>query len=149
MANVSAVMGAIELANSFIRTAEELQPEVEKAVNQAIILVESSAKESIAQGPKSGKVYVKKGSNSAEHQASAAGQAPANDTGNLSENIRTKLKRGKRVIGSVISKAPYSAALEFGTKDIKPRPFMRPALMNNERIAIALINKALKKAQND
>ena len=73
------------------------------------------------------------------HQASSPNNPPATDTGFLSANITMNIRTGHdgSVIGQVISAAPYSAALEFGTKDMLalggPRPFMQPALEKNKK----------------
>jgi HK97 gp10 family phage protein len=36
------------------------------------------------------------------------------------------------LVGQIISAAPYSKALEFGTVNMQPRPFMQPALNKNK-----------------
>jgi len=60
------------------------------------------------------------------HRASAPGEAPATDTGNLGNSI------GSRMIGKtegeVTVTAEYAAALELGSPHIAPRPFFAPAV---------------------
>lgn len=63
------------------------------------------------------------------HQASAPGEPPAVDTGQLRNSISAESGEddiGPYVdIGSNLEKAGY---LEFGTSDMDPRPFMRPSV---------------------
>ncbi len=59
------------------------------------------------------------------HRASAPGEAPAIDTGYLVNTIQTR----KTGTGSaqVSVGADYAAPLEFGTRKMAARPFLRPA----------------------
>jgi HK97 gp10 family phage protein len=64
------------------------------------------------------------------HRASAPGQPPAVDTGRLRASITHTLperdERGLRVrVGTDVEYARY---LEFGTRRMAPRPFLRPAM---------------------
>ncbi len=102
------------------------------AVTRSTMLVEKTAQESIKnQG--TGKLYQKYNPR-VEHRASAPNQPPATDTGFLGQNITMNVKTQPNgsVVGQVISAAPYSKALEFGTVNMQPRPFMQPALNKNK-----------------
>ncbi len=78
-----------------------------------------------------------------EHRASAPGEPPASDTGTLSGAIgvalfgdaRTELFAGVTVDSSIAS---YWRDLEFGTVNMEPRPFVRPALSIGRRGAAAI-----------
>lgn len=104
---------------------------VMRAIKLAAYKVQATARRSILHDPKTGIVYGK-------HQASAPDEAPASDTGNLARNIVVILDERSH-LSYVVSRAPYSAALEYGAmrnKDsefftLAPRPFMRPALEIN------------------
>lgn len=63
------------------------------------------------------------------HRASAPGESPASDTGNLANSIKhtEAVITTNSVTASVTVNARYGRALEFGTKKIKPRPYLRPA----------------------
>ena len=69
------------------------------------------------------------------HQASAPDMPPATDTGFLGQNIsmNVKTRSDGAVVAQIVSAAPYSKALEYGTTEIHQRPFMRPALTKNRR----------------
>ena len=106
---------------------------IKHLVQRSASLVEGEAKKSIASGNKSGRTYMRGGK---PHTASAAGEAPATDTGKLIEGITTKVKtEGTKVIGQIIANSfnvtPYAKDLEFGTTNMRPRPYMQPALEKN------------------
>jgi HK97 gp10 family phage protein len=85
-----------------------------KAATEFETLVKTSM-----QGGKSGAVY-------GRHQASAPGEPPAIDTGNLINSIRHEAEDGG--FTQVISaNAEYAQHLEYGTRKMAPRPYMRPA----------------------
>lgn len=110
-------------------------------------VVASEAITKIKSPPKTGRIYEKYNPRRT-HQASAPGQPPANDLGNLAANIASQptKKTGGVLIKTVSSKAEYSAALEFGTPNIAPRPFMRPSLIEKKPEYEAVINREIEKA---
>lgn len=65
------------------------------------------------------------------HIPSLPGQPPKGDTGQLELSIDVELRASEKSV-NVIARAPYSAALEFGTSTIAERPFLRPALQRNK-----------------
>ena len=99
---------------------ERLSPrQIQKAAKAGIWAganeIKVEAQLSITRGSVSGK----------NHVASKPGEPPNNDTGVLKNNIET-ISTGP-LTAEVQSKAPYAAALEFGTSKVKERPYMRPA----------------------
>lgn len=99
-------------------------------VQRSASLVEGTAKESILSGG-TGITYQKYNPRR-QHTASAEGEPPASDTGFLVGSISTSVKKqGTAVVGQIIASAEYAPYLEFGTSDIRPRPFMQPALERN------------------
>ncbi len=111
-----------------------LESGVQKALYDAAIFGQNYAKKSILSGKKTGVIYgrgkkITRGKNKGKykryHQASAPGQAPANDFGNLANNIFAETD--KKLTASLISRAPYSIYLEYGTYKMAARPFFRAA----------------------
>lgn len=116
---------------------------IEKAVKDGLMATalfgQNYAKKSILRGRKTGEIYgrggkLKRGKNKGKfrryHQASAPGQPPANDLGFLANNIMAEFSLTSTAgmyVTELRSKAPYSAALEFGTVHMAARPFLRPA----------------------
>lgn len=84
----------------------------------------NNAIEAIQSGQKSGRIY-KRGA--ITHQASAPGEAPASDTGALVRSIRVDHQPGTGR-ASVVVAADYAGYLEFGTRKMAPRPFIRPSI---------------------
>ena len=83
------------------------------------------------------------------HKASAPGNPPATDTGNLMSTTSFDMDmRGKSPVGNVVARAPYAAALEFGTRKMDPRPFMKPALINNAARIRSSVRNALNRGVN-
>ena len=107
-------------------------------------LIRGEAIRSIQTGPKSGRTYEKYNPRRT-HKASAPGQAPASDTGNLVSQIMS-VADGKNTL--VESRAEYSKFLEFGTSKILPRPFLFPASeKSTKKIVQVLIQKLNKVAE--
>lgn len=78
------------------------------------------------------------------HQASRPGEAPHNDTGFLAKNIT--VSQDSPVVARVTASAPYAAPLEFGTKDIAARPFMRPTREKVRPVAQKILRKRINEA---
>jgi len=110
-----------------------------KAVRAGALILEGAVKISMSSTAHTGKVYGK-------HRASAPGETPAVDTSALVNSISTWN------ISSTETEAwagcgtglEYAEWLEFGTSWIEARPFMRPALDNNEEKIKAVVRKFAK-----
>jgi hypothetical protein len=104
-----------------------LDAAVEKAVGQGLmalaLMAQSNAQRLVLKGPKTGRLYPR-GKNRI-HQASAPGEAPANDLGFLVANIKAEMS--DKFTASLWSLAPYSIHLECGTVRMAARPFLGPA----------------------
>lgn len=86
-------------------------------IAQAALLVERAAK-----------VLMPRGGGSPPVARSKPGDPPFVQTGNLRSSITTaKIREGVYVVGPTLT-APYGRWLEFGTRKMAPRPFMRPAV---------------------
>lgn len=112
-----------------------------KALRAGIRVAEGYVKASL-EGSRSGRIYRIRGK---EHQASAPGEAPAVDTGNLKGSIKVGEVTEDHAV--LETNADYAAYLEFGTRHMAARPFMRPSVENHideiEAAVAAVINEAL------
>lgn len=102
---------------------------VRDVVKKSTIEIDGEVKELLSK-PGTGETYqipTKEGS-TRTHTASAPGEPPAKQYGFLIAGIRWEIL-GNRMTGRVRSQAEYSRALEFGfePRNLKERPFMRPA----------------------
>lgn len=104
------------------------------------LMVQNRARELIQKGPKSGRWYKRR---SIRHRASAAGEAPATDTGTLVRNVIADPQPENGSIG-VYSRAAYSFFLELGTRFMAARPFLRRALMEMADRIKAIIAKYIR-----
>lgn len=96
--------------------------DIDKQLAAAGELVRADAQKSIRDGSISGPGHI----------PSRPGEPPNADTHRLDMSIDVVINpSGKSV--SVISRAPYSSYLEFGTSRMAERPFMRPALRRNRK----------------
>jgi HK97 gp10 family phage protein len=123
------IVGGIgRLKTKMDKAAKAAEKSALDAMVRTAYATQANAVRMIHSGPKTGAVYGK-------HQASAPGEAPASDTGNLARSIKVKfdLKQGWAVVKAT---APYAFWLEFGTTRMAPRPFMGPAfLMSKDMFA--------------
>ena len=135
---VKGVKKALQSLKALEKHLEEPFREVIKGGAQ---LIRGEAIKSIQTGAKSGRIYEKYNPRRT-HRASAPGQAPASDTGNLVRNIAVKMESRDQV--AVVSSAPYSQFLEFGTSKMLPRPFLFPATQRSKKkIAMAIFNRVV------
>ena len=137
--NLDKVLGQLKKLN------KQLEPDFQEIVKGGGQFIRGEAIKSIQSGAKSGIVYEKYNPRRT-HRASAPGEAPASDTGNLVSKIIVKQKT--KNITNVESNANYSAFLEYGTSKMQPRPFMFPAFEKSKKpIAKAVFNRVVKKIE--
>lgn len=121
---------------------------ISKAMVMAVESVRTTAINSILRGTKTGRTYVKYNPRRT-HTASAEGEPPASDTGNLVSGITTKVEKSisGSIQGQIIASANdgqggnYAKHLEFGTRFMRPRPFLFPALEKNKKRIISIFRK--------
>ena len=104
--------------------SSKLHTEVADAVAETTLAIESGVKLRIQRGSKTGKVYQKYNPRRT-HQASAPGQSPATDTGNLINSIYTDIAGLTGAVGSTLAYASY---LEYGTTRLLARPAWTPTV---------------------
>jgi HK97 gp10 family phage protein len=106
--------------------------EVRLALQRGALAIENTAVEKVIQGPKTGRIYPSRGRKGAKHQASAPGQPPAADTGELHTSITSpETSKPGTIRFEPGADTPYAEGLEFGTSKIEPRPFMGPSYDEN------------------
>jgi hypothetical protein len=119
-------MRVIEEVNIAGELADELERNARTLVRVTIKRIEARYKGALS-GPRSGREYRKSGyKGKVMHLASAPGEAPATDTGNLAGSIYSRMT-GK-LVGESGSTAEYAAVLELGGAHIEPRPALTPAV---------------------
>jgi len=95
---------------------------------------------------KSGKIYMVNHGRQT-HRASAPGEAPAMETGFLANSIMGQLVEAtkERAVAMLAVFADYGIHLEFGTKFMAARPFLRPSFDLNRGAIIAAVANTFSK----
>jgi len=124
------------------KVLREVRQAVLKGLVRGTELVREEAITSILSTQKTGRLYRRR---SITHQASAAGETPASDTGRLVNSITTEINEVE-LAGVINAGTAYAAALEFGTAKMAERPYMRPALAKHRESIEVDIAKAIRSA---
>jgi len=62
------------------------------------------------------------------YQASSPGDPPATVTSELKQSVKSSVEgNGRSVVGKVKASAKHALPLEFGTRNMAARPFMKPS----------------------
>jgi HK97 gp10 family phage protein len=147
---VSKVRGLDELKQAFVSFAIDMDKAIDDAVYDVANQVRNTAIKSIQKKSSGKKVRRKKqGGGYRDHIAAAAGEAPNTDNGDLVRSIAVEHVKFSQV-AYVGTNLDYGAWLEFGTKQMKPRPWLEPAkdenINNFKKAAIKAAEKQVKKA---
>lgn len=110
---------------------------------KAASLMITEARRLIIETPKSGRIYKR---SIGLHQASAPGEPPANMLGILANSFKVNVTQtGTLITASITNTAPYAKFLEFGTRKMAARPFMRPAYANTKNDMVAVIKAEIQR----
>jgi HK97 gp10 family phage protein len=106
------------------RVMQKLRTVARAGAEDCAKLIVKEMRRLIIEEGKTGRIY-------GSHQASAPGEPPANQSGELAKSISYKVVNGANGPEITISvDAKYGGMLELGTRFMEPRPFMRPAVAN-------------------
>ncbi len=142
------VRGTDEFIKAMRRAGGELDSDragnaADIALNKAAEHVRTQAVKAISKGDRSGRTY--KRGKSILHKASAPGEFPKTDTGELVSNITVEKIPGGYDVGSR-AQAPQGFYLETKAASDGGRPWLRPTLESNQTAIERIINRAIKKA---
>lgn len=135
--------GLAELQKNLAAIESQIEREIAKAKIGAGKLVEGEARRSIQTRSDSGRTVKVRGG---VHTISKEGDAPNTDTGTLQRSLQTEIKGSDVYVGTANDYAPH---LEYGTKKMKPRPFLLPALRAKSSDILELLKGAVKKGLPD
>lgn len=120
--------GRVTITNNFGLVAPAVREAVGAVVAATTLTIESEVKASMSQEAKTGREYRRKGG---IHRASAPDEAPAVDTSALMNAVQSDVSEAYTsftgVVGVEGAEQEIALALELGTRDIQPRPFITPA----------------------
>ena len=134
------VEGLAETIQALYAKEKTLESKIDVAIRSGAVKVLNETQKAMKQSTKTGIAY-KRGNKT--HIASAAGQAPAVDTGTLVRSIQAI----KSIYGDgwlVGTNIEYGKHLEFGTKNMAARPWLIPALEKHRKAVYTSIQKAIK-----
>lgn len=114
---------------NLISHVKEVAADIEKTAKERMETAVNEVRNEVLQaltGSRSGRTYKVPGTQRT-YTASAPGQPPAQVTGELRQSISSEVEgEGKKIVGRVGSDKKKAPMLEFGTKNMAPRPFLRP-----------------------
>ncbi len=133
--------------DALIAALSRMSDDVRDAVGDAVVAtaleLQGDVKKRIQRGPATGRVY-KKNNPQRLHRASAPGEAPMTDTGRLANSIN--FDRVGDLTATVGSNLIYALYLEYGTMDMRPRPYFRPAVEAMKPKFIKRLEAAIRSA---
>jgi len=124
----------------------------QQAVRKAFFVIGhqlvKTAKEQVLKAPKTGRIYrIKRGKRYKNHQASAAGESPANLSGELRKSIGFEIKGSEQLeFGSGRGGVKYARYLEEGTKKMAPRPLLGNAFAAEQSQIQQIFSNEIQKA---
>lgn len=159
------VLGVDHLRETFEKNTDRARAPLFKALKDGAHLVVRKAKDGIAKGPKTGRVYTHRfpsvfqggprrpqDRRGIPHRASAPHEYPAADTGNLMRSIHDEHEKPEDIAAdgddafgvTVAADAEYAAALELKDPSKGGRPFLRRALSESEDEILNGCERALR-----
>lgn len=129
-----------------------LIPALEKTTGLCCKKIASDIQESMAKTSRNMERSYYTNNKNIAHHPSLPGNPPAPDTGNLRNSIRWEVSSEKEIVtgrvGSTQKEPPYGAYLEqveHGNSRMAPRPWLRPAMRNNENFIKKNVSSTVKK----
>ena len=125
----------IEGVDEVLKNLEALKGHYGKEIADALVAsgndVRNTAIRSIQEvSPGTTVTRSREGGGTYQHVAASAGNAPNTDTAKLVGSIQVEVEEAAVFVGSTLK---YSAALEYGTANMQPRPWLTPAMEANRR----------------
>ncbi|MBZ9674550.1 hypothetical protein [Mesorhizobium sp. ES1-1] len=138
------VRGSDKLIKQLNQIPLQARAGIGNALAGSVVLLDAYAKQKIQGGGRAGRVYTRR---TVSHQASAPGEFPKTDTGQLVSSLFFRVAADKlsAFFGTTLAHGRY---LEYGTSRMAARPWLRPTLKANasaitERVRNA-VNEALR-----
>lgn len=142
------IKGDKELKDALKAYIKDVKSSVTAAVQATALEALTDVRKQIQRGPKTGKVYTRGKSGAIKHRASAAGEAPATDTGALVSSTYYRL--GDPQTAAIGSRLPYAFILEFGwlpNPEQTKRPSWRPAVERAAPRLQARLERVIREAK--
>lgn len=129
-----------KLTSHIDNVIREMEKEYRDRMKEATHEVRNETLE-VLSGPRHGRQYRVPGTKR-KYTASAPGEAPATATAELRQSVGTKIEgKGRGIIGYVGSDSDHAKPMEFGTKTIAPRPWLRVAFERAEAKVKSILSR--------
>lgn len=128
MAGVTIRIVDASALNGFRRIAERAPERLQATIEAFVLDAHSEAIDLMRSSRPSGRVY-RRGKGGRTHRASAPGQPPAIDTGNLVGHVEFDVGPGFGELGATVMTGLW---MEQGTSRVRPRPWLLPAISKSE-----------------
>ncbi|MDD4873393.1 MAG: hypothetical protein PHE15_00220 [Dehalococcoidales bacterium] len=122
---------SIKIVSKIPEAKSKIKSEAFARMVKAVNAVRNETLETLS-GSRSGRTYFVPGTMTT-YTASSPGEPPAVATGELKGSVKTSIEQaGLNIIGYVGSGIDYAPCLEFGTKKMSPRPWLKPSFEKSE-----------------
>lgn len=125
------------------KIALKYEQDAERGLNAMTMQGAERIQNAMNESPRTGRIY-KKGK-TVTHQASAPGEAPAPDTGNLINSVFSGIIDRVRgaITGRIVVNKEYAAHLEIGTAKMRPRPYIASTIKANWDYLMQVFSKVM------
>ena len=115
------------VAKALERQSPKVVAAMDGVIKRATLRVANRIIKTLNKGTRSGRKYSRPGGTT--HTASAPGEPAKSDTGFLANHVKPTVTKvsGVAVSSSVVISAKYAEFLEFGTANMRARPFVGPS----------------------
>jgi HK97 gp10 family phage protein len=130
--------GGEQVIKNLQKYNNEKEKRVQGAIDLTAQLVRTDAIKSMKSSPASGRTY-KRGS--INHTASSSPNPPRIDQGDLVKSIKALVGKLEAFVGTDQKHGPH---LEFGTRNMDPRPWLFPAFERQRRNFLNRLTEAMR-----
>jgi HK97 gp10 family phage protein len=130
--------GGEQVIKNLQKYGSEKEKRVQGAIDLTAQLVRTDAIRSMKSSPASGDTYKRR---TVSHTASSTPNPPRIDTGRLANSIKALVGKLEAFVGTNVKYGPH---LEFGTRNMDPRPWLFPAFERQRRNFLNRLKEAMR-----
>jgi HK97 gp10 family phage protein len=130
--------GGEQVIKNLQKYGNDKDKKVQEVIDLTAQLVRTDAIKSMQSSPASGRSYKRR---SILHTASSSPNPPRVDQGDLVKSIKALVGRLEAFVGT---NQKYGPHLEFGTQNMKPRPWLFPAFERQRRNFVNRLREAMR-----
>lgn len=131
---------AIKITDNIPQAQRRISDVAKNRMMEAVNAVRNTTLETLS-GTRSGRQYYVPGTKKL-YTASSPGEPPAVATGQLRQSIKGSVETGEGLVGLVGTDLEYGKELEYGRKNMAPRPFLRPSFERSEEAVKEIFSRS-------